>query len=92
MTFGFTNAFSAILLAATVIFLTRSRSPTTQRSTRWTWTWSPWSGLGYFAAITSLVYASFTFIFFALEGSIMAQGLNLGSACRYGSATGYQRS
>jgi hypothetical protein len=30
--------------------------------------------------LTNLIFASFTFIFFALEGSIMAQGLNWGSA------------
>ncbi|MCM6777248.1 hypothetical protein NDR87_27545 [Nocardia sp. CDC159] len=37
------------------------------------------SGFGYYGSvITNLVFASFTFIFFALEGSIMAQGLNLG--------------
>ncbi len=36
-------------------------------------------GFGYFGGtVTSLIYASFTFIFFALEGSIMAQGLHLG--------------
>ena len=41
------------------------------------------AGFGYFGgAVTSLIYASFTFIFFALEGSIMAQALNSGSACR----------
>ena len=37
------------------------------------------SGFGYYGSvITNLVFASFTFIFFATEGSIMAQGLNLG--------------
>ncbi len=37
------------------------------------------SGFGYYGSvITNLVFASFTFIFFALEGSIMAQGLQLG--------------
>ena len=37
------------------------------------------AGFGYFGgSVTSLIYASFTFIFFALEGSIMAQGLHLG--------------
>ena len=36
-----------------------------------------------------MIFATFTFIFFALEGSIMAQGLNLGlgrSACGPGYA------
>ncbi|MFB7722040.1 MULTISPECIES: purine-cytosine permease family protein [unclassified Nocardia] len=37
------------------------------------------SGFGYKGSIvTNVVFASFTFIFFALEGSIMAQGLKLG--------------
>ncbi|WP_374111286.1 cytosine permease [Nocardia sp. JCM 34519.1] len=37
------------------------------------------SGFGYYGSvITNIVFASFTFIFFALEGSIMAQGLKLG--------------
>ncbi|MEV6841665.1 allantoin permease, partial [Streptomyces sp. NPDC051133] len=32
----------------------------------------------YGSVLTSVIFASFTFIFFALEGSIMAQGLKLG--------------
>ncbi|MFW0788942.1 purine-cytosine permease family protein [Gordonia sp. CPCC 205333] len=37
------------------------------------------SGFGYYGSVlTNLIFASFTFIFFALEGSIMAQGLELG--------------
>src|SRR4051795_11906726 len=37
------------------------------------------SGFGYYGSVvTNVIYATFTFIFFALEGSIMAQGLNLG--------------
>ncbi|MDT0415481.1 allantoin permease [Streptomyces sp. DSM 41982] len=37
------------------------------------------AGFGYFGSVlTSVIFASFTFIFFALEGSIMAQGLKLG--------------
>lgn len=37
------------------------------------------SGFGYYGSVvTNVIFASFTFIFFALEGSIMAQGLNLG--------------
>ncbi len=36
------------------------------------------AGFGYLGStLTSLIYASFTFIFFALEGSIMAQGFEL---------------
>lgn len=37
------------------------------------------SGFGYYGSVvTNVIYATFTFIFFALEGSIMAQGLELG--------------
>ncbi|GAA1481351.1 allantoin permease [Gordonia sinesedis] len=37
------------------------------------------SGFGYYGSVlTNVIFASFTFIFFALEGSIMAQGLLLG--------------
>jgi purine-cytosine permease-like protein len=37
------------------------------------------AGFGYLGStLTSVIYASFTFIFFALEGSIMAQALQLG--------------
>ena len=37
------------------------------------------SGFGYYGSVlTNVIFASFTFIFFALEGSIMAQGLQLG--------------
>jgi purine-cytosine permease-like protein len=37
------------------------------------------SGFGYYGSVvTNVIYATFTFIFFALEGSIMAQGLLLG--------------
>jgi purine-cytosine permease-like protein len=37
------------------------------------------AGFGYLGStLTSVIYASFTFIFFALEGSIMAQAIQLG--------------
>lgn len=37
------------------------------------------SGFGYYGSVvTNVIFATFTFIFFALEGSIMAQGLMLG--------------
>ena len=42
------------------------------------------SGFGYYGSVvTNVIFATFTFIFFALEGSIMAQGL----AARAGRAT-----
>ena len=44
------------------------------------------SGFGYYGSVvTNVIFATFTFIFFALEGSIMAQGLNSGSEYRCGS-------
>jgi purine-cytosine permease-like protein len=80
VTFGFTNAFWAILLAATVIFLTSF--PIAYYSAKYSIDMdliTRGAGFGYFGGtVTSLIYASFTFIFFALEGSIMAQGLHLG--------------
>jgi purine-cytosine permease-like protein len=80
VTFGFTSAFWAILLAATVIFLTSF--PIAYYAAKYNIDMdliTRGSGFGYFGGtVTSLVYASFTFIFFALEGSIMAQGLKLG--------------
>ena len=37
------------------------------------------SGFGYYGSVlTNVIFATCTFIFFALEGSIMAQGLQLG--------------
>jgi purine-cytosine permease-like protein len=80
VTFGFTNALFAILLAATVIFLTSF--PIAYYAAKYSIDMdliTRGAGFGYFGgSVTSLIYASFTFIFFALEGSIMAQGLNLG--------------
>ncbi|MFC1400882.1 MULTISPECIES: cytosine permease [Streptacidiphilus] len=78
MSYGFTNALAAILAAAAVIFLTgipiaracAANGVDMDLLTRG-------SGFGYFGStLTSLVYASFTFIFFALEGSIMAQAFH----------------
>ncbi|WP_211241698.1 purine-cytosine permease family protein [Patulibacter minatonensis] len=80
ITFGFNNALVAILLAATVIFLTSF--PIAYYSAKYSIDMdliTRGAGFGYYGAtITSLIYASFTFIFFALEGSIMAQGLQAG--------------
>ncbi|WP_354698919.1 hypothetical protein DSM112329_04618 [Paraconexibacter sp. AEG42_29] len=80
VTFGFTNALWAILLAATVIFLTSF--PIAFYSAKYSIDMdliTRGAGFGYYGgSVTSLIYASFTIIFFALEGSIMAQGLKLG--------------
>ncbi|WP_376795519.1 purine-cytosine permease family protein [Thermogemmatispora sp.] len=76
---GFSNALAAILLAALVIFLTGI--PIAYYSARYNIDMdllTRGAGFGYLGStLTSLIYASFTFIFFALEGSIMAQALHL---------------
>src|SRR5436305_14643551 len=76
---GFYNALWSILLAAIVIFLTGI--PISYYSARYNIDMdllTRGAGFGYLGStITSLIYASFTFIFFALEGSIMAQAISL---------------
>ncbi|WP_330332413.1 hypothetical protein OHS33_23680 [Streptomyces sp. NBC_00536] len=76
--YGFTSGLAAILTAATVIFLTGipiARACATYGLDMDLVTRG--AGFGYFGStLTSLIYASFTFIFFALEGSIMAQAMH----------------
>jgi purine-cytosine permease-like protein len=78
--YGFTSALVAILAAAVIIFATSvpiayysaKHSIDMDLLTRG-------AGFGYLGStLTSVIYASFTFIFFALEGSIMAQAFQLG--------------
>ncbi len=80
ITYGFTNALVAVLLAAVTIFLTSM--PIAYYSSKYSIDMdllTRGAGFGYFGStLTSLIYASFTFIFFALEGSIMAQALDRG--------------
>jgi purine-cytosine permease-like protein len=80
ITYGFTNALIAVLLAAVVIFLTSI--PIAYYSAKYSIDMdllTRGAGFGYLGStITSVIYASFTFIFFALEGSIMAQALQSG--------------
>jgi len=80
ITYGFTNALVSVLVAAVVIFLTSV--PIAYYSARYSIDMdllTRGAGFGYLGStITSLIYASFTFIFFALEGSIMAQAINTG--------------
>jgi len=77
--FGFTNAFSAIAFASLIIFL--CSAPITYYCARYNididlLTRS--AGFGYVGStVTSLIYASFCFIFFALEAAIMAQAFEL---------------
>ncbi|WP_327361738.1 MULTISPECIES: purine-cytosine permease family protein [unclassified Streptomyces] len=76
--YGFTSGLAAILTAAAVIFLTGipiARACATYGLDMDLVTRG--AGFGYFGStLTSLIYASFTFIFFALEGSIMAQAMH----------------
>lgn len=77
---GTSNALVAITVAAAVIFLTGF--PLAYYGARYNIDLdliTRGSGFGYYGSVlTSIIFASFTFIFFALEGSIMAQGLELG--------------
>lgn len=80
MAYGTTNAIFSILFAAIIIFLTGI--PLAYYAARYNIDLdliTRGAGFGYFGSVlTSIIFASFTFIFFALEGSIMAQGLLLG--------------
>lgn len=77
---GTGNALLAITVAAVVIFVTGF--PLAYYGARYNLDLdliTRGSGFGYYGSVlTSVIFASFTFIFFALEGSIMAQGLKLG--------------
>ncbi len=79
VSYGFTNALWAITVVALVIFLTglpisyysAKHGVDMDLLTRG-------AGFGYIGStITSLIYASFTFIFFAIEASIMAQAIEM---------------
>lgn len=77
--YGFQNVFAAVLLVSILIFLislpiayySSVANVDIDLLTRG-------AGFGYIGStITSLIYASFTFIFFALEAAIMAQALEM---------------
>lgn len=79
LSYGFTNSVLAILLVSLIIFLTAlpicyhaaKNGIDIDLLTRG-------AGFGYIGStITSLIYASFTFIFFAIEAAIMAMALQL---------------
>jgi len=80
ITHGFANALAAVLVAALVIFVTSI--PIAYYSAKYSIDMdllTRAAGFGYLGStFTSIVYASFTFIFFALEGSIMAQAFKSG--------------
>ncbi|MBS1157840.1 MAG: Response regulator receiver:ATP-binding region, ATPase-like:Histidine kinase N-terminal [Proteobacteria bacterium] len=77
---GFINAFWAILATGLIIFLIGLPiSHTAARHGLDMDLLTRGAGFGYIGStITSLIYASFTFIFFALEAAIMAYALELG--------------
>jgi signal transduction histidine kinase/purine-cytosine permease-like protein/FixJ family two-component response regulator len=77
--YGFLNAFWAILATGLVIFL--AGLPISVYAARYGVDMdllTRGAGFGYLGStITSLIYASFTFIFFALEAAVMAYALEL---------------
>jgi hypothetical protein len=79
LSYGFTNAMWAIGVVTAVIFLTGL--PIAVHAARHGLDMdllARGAGFGYLGStITSLIYASFTFIFFALEAAIMAQAFEL---------------
>src|ERR1700761_9477508 len=80
ISYGTVNALWGILVFAVVIFATGF--PLAYYAARYNLDLdliTRGSGFGYYGSVvTNVIFASFTFIFFALEGSIMAQGLQLG--------------
>lgn len=79
ISYGFANAFPAILLVSLLIFITSL--PIAYYSSKYNIDMdllTRGAGFGYIGStVTSLIYACFTFIFFALEAAIMAQALYL---------------
>jgi signal transduction histidine kinase/purine-cytosine permease-like protein/FixJ family two-component response regulator len=77
--FGFINTFWAVLATAAIIFA--AGLPISVYAARYGLDMdllTRGAGFGYIGStITSLIYASFTFIFFALEAAIMAYALEL---------------
>ncbi|MEY2857674.1 MAG: hypothetical protein RLZZ74_1986 [Cyanobacteriota bacterium] len=76
---GFTNSLWAILISAVIIFVTGI--PISYYAARYNIDMdllTRGAGFGYIGStLTSVIYASFCFIFFALEGAIMAQALEI---------------
>ena len=79
LSYGFTNAVSAILLVGVLIFATGV--PISYYAVKYGVDidlLTRGAGFGYIGStITSLIYASFTFIFFAVEAAIMAMALEM---------------
>lgn len=78
--YGFSNAFWALVVVSIIIFLTSW--PIGYYAARYNVDidlLTRGAGFGYIgSSITSVIYASFTFIFFAFEAAIMALALELG--------------
>ncbi len=79
ISYGFTNAFWAIIVVGAIVFLTGL--PIAYYGSKYNVDMdllSRGAGFGYIGStITSLIYASFTFIFFALEAAIMSMVIQL---------------
>jgi signal transduction histidine kinase/purine-cytosine permease-like protein/DNA-binding NarL/FixJ family response regulator len=79
LNYGFYNAFWAIVVVGGLLFLTGL--PITYYAARYGLDidlLSRGAGFGYIGStITSLIYASFTFIFFAIEAAIMSMALEM---------------
>ncbi|MFC5067016.1 ATP-binding protein [Flaviflagellibacter deserti] len=79
LNYGFTNAVAAILVVSVLIFLTGA--PISYYAAKYGVDidlLTRGAGFGYIGStITSLIYASFTFIFFAIEAAIMAAALQM---------------
>ena len=77
---GTVNAVGGILIAAVLIFL--SSFPLAVYAAKYNLDLdliTRGSGFGYYGSVvTNIIFASFTFVFFATEGSIMGQGLKMG--------------
>jgi signal transduction histidine kinase/CheY-like chemotaxis protein len=80
LTCGFTNAAAAITVVSAIIFITCV--PIAYYAARYGADidlLTRGAGFGYLGStITSIIYASFTFIFFAIEAAIMAKALEAG--------------
>jgi signal transduction histidine kinase/purine-cytosine permease-like protein len=79
LSYGFTNAVTAILVVGAIIFALGL--PVSYYAAKYGVDidlLTRGAGFGYIGStITSLIYASFTFIFFALEAAVMAKALEL---------------
>lgn len=82
LSYGFSNALPAIVFVSILIFLVSI--PIAYYSAEYNIDMdllTRGAGFGYIGStITSLAYVTFTFIFFALEGAILAQALNIYAA------------